>query len=121
MENIFASPCSFFILTGTAVIFLTFLTNDNALEIIISGIASVFIGIGVNNFSAFETHLKDEKKLKLKISHSLKIMEITKSRIKSIHQLLNKGTCQKVKNELAELQEIISVSINLIKDEDNLD
>ncbi len=110
-----------FILTGTVVIFLTFLTDNNALEIVISGIASVFIGIGVNNFSAFETHMKDKQKLKSKIGHSLKVMEIAKSRIKGIHHQLNKENCFKMKNELAELEQIISLSIGLIKEEDNLD
>ena len=43
-----------FIIIGTAIIFLTFVTNDNALEIAISGMASMFIGIGVNNFSSIE-------------------------------------------------------------------
>ncbi|WP_199119376.1 hypothetical protein [Pedobacter sp. ASV28] len=42
-----------FILGGIAIIFMTFLTENNALEIVISGLASIFIGIGVNNFSSF--------------------------------------------------------------------
>ncbi len=107
----------FFILIGTGVIFLTFLTDDNALEIVISGIASVFIGIGVNNFSMLETHVKDEKKLKSKIAHSLKVMEITRSRIKIIDNELNKESCSKIKAELAELEQIMSLGISLIKED----
>lgn len=103
-----------FILIGTAVIFLTFITNNNAFEIVISGIASVFIGIGVNNFTSFETHIKDEQKLKSKISHSLKVMEITKSRIKVIHDGLSRENCFKMKEELAELEQIIILSLSLI-------
>lgn len=34
-----------FILAGSLIIFLTFFTHNNALEIAISGIASVFIGM----------------------------------------------------------------------------
>lgn len=110
-----------FILIGTGVIFLTFLTDDNALEIAIAGIASVFIGIGVNNLSALETHSKDEQKLKSKMGHTLKVMEIAQSRIKIIHQELNKENCLKMKIELAELEQILNLSIGLIKDEDNLE
>ena len=110
-----------FILLGTVVIFLTFLTNNNALEIVISGVASVFIGIGVNNFTSFETHIKDEQKLKSKIAHSLKVMEITKSRIKVINHELNRENCFKMKEELAELEQIIILSMGLIKEEETLD
>lgn len=45
-----------FIMIGVGVIFLTFLTDNNALEIAIAGIASVFIGIGVNNYTSQEMH-----------------------------------------------------------------
>ena len=63
----FSHPRVFvFMLAGIVIIFLTFFTSSNALEIAISSIASVFIGIGVNNFSSFETHLKDDQKLKQK-------------------------------------------------------
>ncbi|MCX6318089.1 MAG: hypothetical protein NTW29_12415 [Bacteroidetes bacterium] len=109
-----------FILFGAGIIFLTFLTNNNALEIVISGIASVFIGIGVNNFSSIETHVRDEKKLKSKIAHSLKVLEITRSRIKVIHHELNRENCLKLKEDLAELEKIIVLSMGLIKDEDTL-
>lgn len=110
-----------FILLGTVVIFLTFLTNNNAFEIVISGVASVFIGIGVNNFTSFETHIKDEQKLKSKIAHSLKVIEITKSRIKVINHELNRENCFKIKEDLAELEQIIILSMGLIKEEETLD
>ncbi|MEO6290107.1 MAG: hypothetical protein ABIO76_09315 [Ginsengibacter sp.] len=111
----------FFILIGTGVIFLTFLTDDNAIEIVISGIASVFIGIGVNNFSMLETHVKDEKKLKLKIAHALKVMEITSSRIQIIYHKLDKESCPKMKVELEELEQIMSLGISLVKEDNLLD
>lgn len=109
-----------FILFGAGIIFLTFLTNNNALEIVISGIASVFIGIGVNNFSSIETHMRDEKKLKAKITHAMKVLEITKSRIKVIRHELNNGYSMKMKEDLAELENIIVLSMGLIKDDDTL-
>lgn len=52
----------FFIIAGTCIIFLTFFTNNNAFEIAISAIASVFIGIGINNFTSLETYLKNSEK-----------------------------------------------------------
>ncbi len=109
-----------FFIIGITVIFLTFLTNNNAIEIVISGFASVFIGIAVNNFTSFETHIKDEEKIKRKISHSLKVMEITKSRIKLIHAELNIQSVTKTKEQLAELEQIIVLSMALIKDEETL-
>ena len=110
-----------FIIIGKGVIFLTFLTNDNALEIAISGIASVFIGIGVNNLSSLETHSKDEQKIKSKIGYSLKVMEITKSRINRLYTEANKESCCKMKDELSELEQFINPSIQLIKEDSSLD
>ena len=107
-----------FILTGTAIIFFTFLTNNNALEIAISGIASVFIGIGVNNFSSFETHLKDEKKLQTKIGHSLKVMAMVKKRISRLSDELGTEGCFKIKKELIEIEEFMNLGISLIQEED---
>jgi len=110
-----------FMLIGIAVIFLTFLTSNNALEIAISGIASVFIGIGVNNLSTLEEHTKDELRLQSKIGHSLKVINITKSRVHSIHDQLNCENYLTIKEELAELEKIIDLSIDLIKTDVNLD
>jgi|GEM_PF-1574507 len=109
-----------FLLTGITVIFLTFLTDDNALEIAISGMASVFIGIGVNNFSSLEMQSKDEQKLKSKMGHILKMMEIVHAAFKMIHEELNEENFVKMKTELMELEQIISLSIDLVKDEDTL-
>ncbi|MEO8405092.1 MAG: hypothetical protein ABI480_10865 [Chitinophagaceae bacterium] len=105
-----------FILTGTAIIFLTFLTDNDAMEIAISGIASVFIGIGVNNYSSFETNLSNEKKLASRIGHSLKILELAKSQIARIHHELKNGNKQYVKTGIAELEDFMTLSIELIKE-----
>lgn len=110
-----------FMLAGTAFIFLTFLTSSNALEIAISSIASVFIGIGVNNFSSFETHVKDEQKLKQKIDHSIKIMEMTRSGIHKLCHEINDETNPRIKEELAGLEQFMSISIQLIREERSLE
>lgn len=57
----------FFMLVGIGITFLTFLTDNNAPEIAISGMASVFTGIAVNNFSIIDTRQTDENKLNLKL------------------------------------------------------
>ena len=78
-----------FMLVGIGIIFLTFLTDNNALEIAISGMASVFIGIAVNNFSIIDTHQTDEYKVKSKMAQSLKMMEITVNNVKKIYAETN--------------------------------
>ncbi len=107
-----------FILIGSAVIFLTFLTKDNALEIVISALASVFIGIGVNNFTTLETRILDKKNVNTKISHSINVMKITRARIVQMQQSLTRKNFDNVKNELAELEQIISLGIEIIKEEE---
>jgi len=110
-----------FILIGTAVIFLTFLTTSNALEIAISGIASVFIGIGVNNLSFWETHMKDEQKLKSKTEHSIRMLEMVKSQIARMHNEVKTGNYQNIKAEFEGLEQLINLSIQLIKKDESLD
>ena len=107
-----------FILIGSAVIFLTFLTDDNALEIVISALASVFIGIGVNNFTTLETRLIDKKNVNTKISHSIKVMKITRARIVQMQHSLSKENFDNVKSELEELEQIVSLGMGLLREED---
>ncbi len=109
-----------FILVGTLIIFLTFLTQNNALEIAISGIASVFIGIGVNNYSTYETHLIDELKLKSKTEELLRVMEITKSKIHRLTNEIDVENHSKIKLELEELDLFINHGIQLIKEGSSL-
>jgi len=120
LKNFFHVRVFMFIIIGIAVIFLTFFTSDNALEIAISGIASVFIGIGVNNLSLLETQLKDEQKMKMRIKNITKVMEITRSRINTIREGMNMENFANIKSELAELETIMNLSIGLIEDEDSL-
>jgi hypothetical protein len=110
-----------FILAGTLIIFLTFLTSNNAIEIAISGIASVFIGIGVNNLSSLETRLNDERKLKSKTENLLTLLEIIKSKITKLYAETNKENCTKIKGELSELVRFMNLSIQMIKDYSSLD
>lgn len=110
-----------FIIIGTSIIFLTFLTNDNALEIAISGLASVFIGIGVNNFTSFEIHEKDKQKINTKTGHILKLMEIMKTKMVSMSKDLPDQNRQKIIDGFAELEQCINLSEALLNDERKLD
>ena len=102
-----------FIFLGSAIIFLTFFTTNNALEIAISGIASVFIGIGVNNFSSLETHQKDEQTIKAKIGHSLKVMEMAHAKIENMETDLTAGNYQQAKANLMDAPEISETITNI--------
>lgn len=109
----FSHPKVFvFILLGAAVIFLTFFTDNNALEIAISGFASVFIGIGVNNFSSFETLMKDKERLKAYVDHSRQLLEMTKSKI---NRLQSEPSDRKNDKEgLIEIQKLNSLHISFL-------
>lgn len=109
-----------FILAGALIIFLTFFTQNNALEIAISGIASVFIGIGVNNYTSHETHLLDEGKLKSKTDELLRVMEITKSKISRLANEMESNNSINTRQELDELDLLINHSIQLIKEAGSL-
>lgn len=120
-RNVFFQSSVFvFILAGTLIIFLTFLTKNNALEIAISGIASVFIGIGVNNFSSLETHLKDEQKFKSKKGHATKLMCIIQLRISKLNNGVIGDDCDEMKKELTELEQLIIISIQLLNENNPL-
>lgn len=103
-----------FLLVGVGIIFLTFLTSNNALEIAISAMASVFIGISVNNFSIIDTHQADENKLKPKIAHALKMMEITINKVQRIQERTNGN--DHIKKELTELEQYMKLAIELMKE-----
>ena len=109
-----------FISIGSAVIFLTFFTNNNALEIAISAVASIFIGIGVKNYTILETRSLDKKNMDTKISHSIKVMKITRARILQMQQFLNGGSFDHNKSELEELEQIINLGMDIIKEEEGV-
>ena len=106
-----------FIIIGSSIIFLTFLTNDNALEIAISGVASVFIGIGVNNFSSLETHQKDEQAMRAKLQHSLKLLAMASTTIENIRTNLAAGNEKQVTTDVNQLENCMILMKQLLKDD----
>lgn len=114
-RKIFFHPRVFsFIITGTFIIFLTFFTTNNALEIAISGIASVFIGIGVNNFTSIETTHHDLQKQKSK-EHQLKAMfELIEEKSKRIQSEATGNT--NISCEAGELVKITAIALLLLNE-----
>lgn len=106
-----------FLLIGIAVMFLTFLTHDNALEIAISGVASIFIGIGVNNFSSIISQSVIEITLKRKLDHSLRILQLADKKVQQMYGLHN----DEWHTDIYELHEFIKISMELIKQEEEGD
>lgn len=100
--------------------FLTFLTDNNALEIAISGMASIFIGIGVNNFSSLDDHLKIGEKHKSKMNHSIQIMQLTKAKLCRICDRIQDENNEEFLKDLTELEELINLSIHYMKEENIL-
>jgi hypothetical protein len=117
LRDLFHPRVFIFLLIGVSVVFLTFLTDNNALEIAISGFASVFTGIAVNNFSSLETHKNDILKFKNSIGHSVELLEIVKSQISLISKDVNAGNYESLRNEFDDLEKFIGLSIKVVKDE----
>ena len=94
--------------------FLTFLTTDNPVELGIAGIASIFIGIGVNNFTAIETGQKDELRLQRKTRQAIKTLVHVQEKIKKIHTLasVNPGL---IAVELAEMSDYIELCVQYLE------
>lgn len=107
---------AFFLLIGVAVMFLTFLTHNNAVEIAISGIASIFIGIGVNNFSSIEAKSMTEIRLQKKLDHSLRILSLADKKVQQMYRL-NNGALH---TDIHELHEFIKISMELIKEDETI-
>jgi hypothetical protein len=103
-----------FIAMGSAIIFLTFLTNNNALEIAISGIASVFIGIGVNNFSAQENHDKELQKRQSLSRHAISLLELSVNKAKQLRELQEKNGSGDLPQELQELEQLLALVRQLL-------
>jgi hypothetical protein len=115
-RRLFLKPRVFiFILTGVGFMFLTFLTNNNSLELGIAGIASIFIGIGVNNFTAIETGQKDELRLQRKTRQAIKTLIHVQEKIKKIQTLaeVNSGL---IMAELVELNDYIELCVQYLED-----
>lgn len=110
-----------FILLGVGFMLFTFLTQDNAMEIAISGIASIFIGIGVNNFTSIETRLKDEKRIHDKVKNSLLILELTSSKINKLHNMVAGENAYYLYKEVSEIKKYVDLSAKLVKEVELLD
>lgn len=116
-RRLFLRPrISGFIVTGIGIMFVTFFTNNNSLELGISGIASIFIGIGVNNFTARETEQNDEKKLNRKTQQSIKTLQHIQAKIKKI-KALTATDPQLINTELDEMCDYIELCAHYLEQE----
>ncbi len=117
LSNILHPRVFIFMITGIAIIFLTFLTSSNAVEIAISGIASVFIGIGVNNYSMIEGHLKEERQIKMKTSQSVHILRVANSMIADLYAEVYSLKGESIKSEFDKIDQFIKLGIQLLEDD----
>ena len=119
LSNILQPRVFIFMLSGITIIFLTFLTSNNAAEIAISGIASVFIGIGVNNFSMIEAHLKEERRTKMKTGQTAHILRVTNSMIEDLNAELSTLKDENIKSEFDKIYRFVRLGIQLIEDDEH--
>ena len=117
LSNILHPRVLVFMLSGITIIFLTFLTSNNAIEIAISGIASVFIGIGVNNYSMIENHLKEERLVKKKTGQSAHILRITQAMIRDLNAEATSHETENLKSEIDKIDQFIRLGIQLIEED----
>lgn len=105
-----------FFVTGVVVIFLTFLTNNNAIEIAISGIASVFIGIGVNNFTSIQGKLEEENLQKQRGQYATKVLDLMQTRTRHASQALQPPDRSALQTDLQEMEQLIGLLRDLLVD-----
>lgn len=84
-----------------------------------SGTASVFISIGVNNLILFKTHLKDEQKTRIKFGYFIKVMAMVNSKIEN-QAALNAGNYQHVVYDLTKLKQFMTLMKQLLLEEESL-
>ena len=94
---------------------LTFLTRQNALEFGISGIASIFIGIGVNNFTAIEMEQQDERSQHLKSQREIKTLVHLQEKIKKIEKLHGDDD-RIIRVELEEMKDYIELCLQFMEE-----
>lgn len=104
-----------FIFIGVGFMFLTFLTHENAIELAISGVASIFIGIGVNNFTAIETEQKEEQKLQRKTLRAVKALIHIQEKLKKIENLAT-SDAQLIIAELKETDDYIDLCVQYLEE-----
>ena len=117
LSNILHPRVLIFMLSGITIIFFTFLTSNNAIEIAISGIASVFIGIGVNNYSMIENHLKEERLVKNKTGQSAHILRVTQTMIKDLNVEAKSNETEYLKSEIEKIDRFIRLGIQLVEED----
>ena len=117
LSNILHPRVLIFMLSGIVIIFLTFLTSSNAIEIAISGIASVFIGIGVNNYSMIENHLKEERLVKKKTGQSAHILRVTQAMIRELNTEAESHETANLKLEIEKIDRFIRLGIQLVEED----
>ena len=107
-----------FLLIGIGVMFLTFMTLNNAFELMISAVASVFIGIGVNNYSSMYTHLQDERKRRSATRHSIRFMKLMQNRISLMKDHCETERMDLLRQDLVQLEEAIGLTIDIIAEQE---
>ena len=117
LSNILHPRVLIYMLSGITIIFLTFLTSNNAIEIAISGIASVFIGIGVNNYSMIENHLKEERMVKKKTGQSAHILRVTQAMIRELNAEAESHEIENLKSEIEKIDRFIRLGIQLVEED----
>ena len=95
--------------------FFTFLTHDNATELGISCIASIFIGIGVNNFTAIETEQKDNQKIHRKTNRAVKELVHIQQKLKKIQKMAEPDPSILI-TELQEMDDYIDLCIQYLEE-----
>jgi hypothetical protein len=106
-----------FIVLGIIIIFLTFFTHNNALEICISAVASVFIGIGVNNYTLHETRLNDEKQLRRQNKVMLDTVALMERKIYSVNSHLENRLTNQASEGINELHNMLTLLRTMIEQE----
>lgn len=110
-----------FFVTGVVVIFLTFLTDNNAIEIAISGIASVFIGIGVNNFTSIQGKLEEEKLQQQRGQYAKKVLDLMQTRTHHAIQGLQPPDSSALQTDLLEMEQLIGLLRDMLVDNPPVD
>lgn len=108
-----------YIFAGICIIFLTFFTNSNAIEIAISAIASIFIGIGVNHFAAMEMHREDmDEQYRVHLQVRRLLISVEKRLEKFAGEELILGSAS-LHGEIVDIQHFITICRELIKGDDH--
>ncbi len=115
-EHFFKSNVVVYFLIGIAIIFLTFLTDNNSIEIAISAIASVFIGISVNNLSAHEASHKITLNVQKKINQSVKMLSVIQEKLNRLHEDIETSSKENISKDFEELKAFMKISVEILQE-----